>query len=141
MSYATVIGLFLFGYILLTWVGKAARRYAVFGSTLVLTSALVLSVEEVRGTPASWTAAPPDTTVLAYTFIEGEAIFLWLDLNGAPFSIKLPWSTRAADQLEQAHRKAQEDGGNVKTGASFDESWKDQQMFYAEPVSPLPEKD
>lgn len=44
---------------------------------------------------------PPETRVLAAKMIEGEAIYVWLDVGGGqPRAVALPWDTGQAKSLQ-----------------------------------------
>ena len=51
-----------------------------------------------------WHAKAAEATVLASTLIEGEGIYLWLQLSGAaePRAYLLPWNRDLAEQLQRA---------------------------------------
>lgn len=62
-----------------------------------------------------------EAALLAHTWVEGEAIYLWVRWPGeaAPRSYRLPWSEETAEQIEQAQAAEQRDGG--KTVVEFRE--------------------
>ena len=57
-----------------------------------------------------WQANAEEATVLASSFREDEAIYLWLQLRGLaePRAYTLPWSRDLAEQLQAAQREASE---------------------------------
>ncbi|MFQ5984722.1 MAG: hypothetical protein ACE5LL_04310, partial [Alphaproteobacteria bacterium] len=85
-----------------------------------------------------------EATVLGAKLSEGEAIFLWLDIEGTaePRSYVLPWNRRLAEELQRAMRQAEVDGTGVRVRAPFEPSLDDSEpRFYAPPPPPLPPKD
>ncbi|HVR65646.1 MAG TPA: hypothetical protein VMT98_03355 [Verrucomicrobiae bacterium] len=81
--------------------------------------------------------------VLGSTFIEGEAIYVWLRLPGSmePRSYKLPWDQRRAQELQDAMNEAGQLGTGVEMRQPFDDYPQDEEpMFYALPQTPTPEK-
>lgn len=81
--------------------------------------------------------------VLGSSFIEGEAIFVWLRLPGSlePRAYKLPWDQRQAQQLQDALNEAAQTGTGVQMRQPFDQTAEDDEpMFYAVPQPPMPEK-
>lgn len=85
----------------------------------------------------------PQATVLAATYVENEAIFLWLALEGVdgPRAYRLPWSREAAEQLQEAMREAEANGTGVQMEAPFESDRQEtSQFFYAAPQPALPQK-
>jgi hypothetical protein len=99
-----------------------------------------------RPKPASleWAARnTPEATVLAAEMREGEAIYLWLQIEDfrEPRAYVLPWSLAAAQQLHQARGRADEAGTAVRMRGPFrDADEGGERMFYAAPQPPLPPK-
>lgn len=60
------------------------------------------------------------STIIAYTFIEGKSIYLWVDLNGAPMTLVLPWSVRDAQDIQDAVEGAGKIGGTAALGDKID---------------------
>lgn len=88
-------------------------------------------------------ASVASADVLGSTFIEGEAIFVWLRLPGSlePRAYKLPWNDKQAQQLQDAMNEAAETGTGVQMRQPFDEADDtDEPLFYALPQPPSPEK-
>ena len=56
-----------------------------------------------------------ETALLAHSWVEGEAIYLWVRWPGdaEPRSYRLPWSEETAEQIEQAQEELQRDGGET----------------------------
>jgi hypothetical protein len=51
--------------------------------------------------------------VIGAHWIEGEAIWIWLLVDGEPKQYKLPWSQREAEQAQKSRRKSKENGGEM----------------------------
>lgn len=60
------------------------------------------------------------STILAYTFVEGTAIYLWLDRNGVPMTFVLPWSTEQAQDIQDAVEGAAKIGGTAQLNPNID---------------------
>jgi hypothetical protein len=91
-----------------------------------------------------WHANAEEATVLASTLNEGQAIYLWLQLGDAPEprAYLLPWSRELAEQLQEARREAEQQGGNVRMRSPFEPSLDDREpKFYALPQPAPPPKD
>jgi hypothetical protein len=91
-----------------------------------------------------WQANAEEATVLASSFRENEAIYLWLQLRGPaePRAYALPWSRDLAEQLQAAQREASENQTQVQMRLPFERSYDDQEpKFYATPQPALPPKD
>lgn len=58
--------------------------------------------------------------VYAYTLEEGQAIFLWISLDGEPLTLRLPWSTADAQSFQDAFMSAGQSGGEVTLGPKID---------------------
>ena len=150
--------MFLYGLLVLVATGLAAvaiwapRSTAPKFAALVLSALLMaggyVSLMEVLGRPkpmeVAWTAEQAeDTTVVAARFVEGEAIYLWLESIEAPVprAYVLPWSMENAKQLNEATRQAEAEGTEVQMRKlSSDEAETDEPLFYARPQAPLPDK-
>ncbi len=94
---------------------------------------------------AEWLrGALAEATVLGSQMQEGKAIYLWLALEGTaePRAYALPWSEKIARQLHGARRSAEASGTRVKMRLPFEGSLdRRDQVFYAAPQSPPPEKE
>ena len=91
-----------------------------------------------------WHARAEEATVLASTFREGEAIYLWLQLHDSadPRAYSLPWSRDLAEQLQAAQREASENQTQVQMRLPFEHSLDGQEpKFYAMPQPQLPPKE
>lgn len=81
--------------------------------------------------------------VLGSTFIEGQAIYVWIRSPGSlePRAYKLPWDARQAQQLQDALNEAAQTGTGVQMRQPFDQdSESEEPLFYATPQPPMPEK-
>jgi len=150
--------MYLYGLLVLVATGLAAvaiwapRSPAPKFAALVLTALLMAGgyggLMEVLGRPkpmkVAWTAEKAEeTTVLAARFIEGEAIYLWLESGEAPIprAYVLPWSMENAKQLNEATRQAESEGTVVQMRKqSSAETETNEPIFYARPQAPLPDK-
>ncbi len=84
-----------------------------------------------------------EATVIGSQMVEGQAIFLWLSIEGIgePRSYALPWDEKVARQLQGARRNAEARGTNVKMRNPFEPSSDERErVFYAAPQLPPPEK-
>ncbi|MCH8111865.1 MAG: hypothetical protein IH905_07915 [Proteobacteria bacterium] len=98
-----------------------------------------------RPKPASleWIAQVEEATVVGVRMREGEAIYLWLELEtpSEPRSYVIPWSQEEARQLRAAMQEAESNGGEVRMREPFsNRPQTDQPMFYAQPQPTLPAK-
>lgn len=85
-----------------------------------------------------------EASVLSATFHEGEAIYLWLQLENVtePRAYMLPWSQAVAEQLQQAQREAESNQNGLRMRQPFDASNENRKpMFYAPPQPARPAKD
>jgi hypothetical protein len=91
-----------------------------------------------------WLAKADEATVLASSFRENEAIYLWLQLSDVaePRAYALPWNRDLAEQLQTAQREAAENQTQVQMRLPFEQSLEDREpKFYAMPQPQLPPKD
>jgi hypothetical protein len=91
-----------------------------------------------------WLTKAPEATVLASTFRENEAIYLWLQMTTItePRAYVLPWSRDLAEQLQTAQREAAENQTQVQMRLPFEQSLEDREpKFYAMPQPQQPPKD
>jgi hypothetical protein len=89
-------------------------------------------------------AATQEANVLGSTIQEGRAIYVWLQMPGLdePRAYTLPWSMELAKQLQEARRKAEEQGTGLGMKLPFEHSWdKQEPKFYPLPQPALPPKD
>jgi hypothetical protein len=91
------------------------------------------------GTPApSWLRQIDEGQVVAYTFLEEEAIFIWIIPEGKniPVSLILPWSTSQANNLIDAQEQAQKEGTGMFLRKNSNGEWNE----WDKPVEALPSK-
>jgi len=85
-----------------------------------------------------------EATVLGATMNEGEAIYVWLALDGVaePRSYEIPWNQNMARQLHEAQQEAEASGAMVKMRLPFKNSQDvvEEQQFYTPPQKALPPK-
>jgi hypothetical protein len=85
-----------------------------------------------------------EANVLGASIREGEAIYIWLQVPGLdePRAYTLPWSRDVAQQLQEARRKAEEQGTGLGMRLPFEHSWdKQEPKFYPLPQPTMPPKD
>ena len=123
------------------------QRLAIKVSALALTAVLMASsyggfVELLgRPKPASleWVAQNEEATVVGARMREGEAIYLWLELESPsePRAYVLPWSQSNAEQLQRAMQEVESKGGQVRMRGPFQAQQEtEEQLFYAQPQRP-----
>jgi hypothetical protein len=91
-----------------------------------------------------WLAHAKEATVLASSFRENQAIYIWLQFSESlePRAYALPWSRDLAEQLQAAEREAAENQTEVRMRLPFEQSLDDREpRFYAMPQPALPSKD
>lgn len=122
------------------------RAGAVLLSGVLMVTAYAAFVELLgRPKPANLEWALHNTgeaTVVAADMREGEAIYLWLRMDGAdaPRAYALPWSMEAARQLHEAQGRAGRNGTEVRMRGPFRGEEGGERMFYATPQQSLPPK-
>jgi hypothetical protein len=85
-----------------------------------------------------------EATVLGATIRENEGIYVWLQHGdlAEPRAYVVPWDRELAEQLQEAMREAEQNGGGLKMRLPFERSWDPKQpKFYAMPQPALPPKD
>jgi hypothetical protein len=83
------------------------------------------------------------STILAYTLVENVAIYLWIDRDGQPMTIVLPWSTEDAQNVQDAVQGAAKMGGTAELGPKIDglpEAPDNGEIAKIEPPKPLEPK-
>lgn len=127
---------------------RPAAKLGALGATAALLPAIYLGFVHLLSMPKPvamewWHARAAEATVLGTALREGEAIYVWLDLEEAdePRAYVLPWDRDLAEQLQTASREAQEKGGAVRMRLPFEPSL-DQAAprFYAMPQAAAPAK-
>lgn len=84
-----------------------------------------------------------EAMVLSAAIWEGEAIYLWLKIDGVgePRYYVLPWDLGLAEELQEALREAARNRSGVLMRLPFEPSWaRDDPTFYALPQPALPPK-
>ncbi len=84
-----------------------------------------------------------EAAVLGSRLEEGQAIYLWLAIDGLPEprSYVLPWDQEMAEQLHKAQRDAEVEGTGVQMQMPFEPSLDNRERrFYAQPQEPRPLK-
>lgn len=132
------------------WAPRALRvKLIALGTIALLLPVTYLSLTELLGRPKpvnlEWSYTVfADANVLATDLREGEAIYLWLQADGAsvPRAYVLPWDLNVARQLYAAQQSAQTQGTPLRmrrigSNQPDDDS---EPMFYAAPQFRLPLK-
>lgn len=92
-----------------------------------------------------WHGEAKEANVLAGYAQEGKGIYLWLQMpgSGEPRAYELPWTEQMAQQLQDALRDSQANGGSgVKMRLPFEPTLDAREpKFYAMPQPALPPKD
>ncbi len=148
----------LYGALVLVAAGLAgitlwgARSFLPQASALGLAGLLMFAgyvgLMDVLGRPkpvtVEWSLAQmEEATVVAARLHEGEAIYLWLEMEEPPEprAYVLPWNLEDAKELSQALREGEEQGTAVRMRAESEPTAaNDQPLFYAEPQTALPAK-
>ena len=131
----------------------APRRFTVKASALILVVMLLpltyLSFAALLSRPKpvsrEWAlSATKEATVIASTVQEGRGIYLWLKTANSPEprAYKLPWNRDLAQQLQDAKREAEKNGGGLAMRMPFEKTWDNREpKFYAMPQPAMPPKD
>jgi hypothetical protein len=130
----------------------APRRLPVKGTALA-TSVLFLplgyaSLVDLLSKPKPvdlewWLRDAAEAEVLASRLVEGDGIYLWLQLPDVaePRAYVLPWDRASAEQLQEAKREADQRGAGVQMRLPFEPSLDDREArFYAQPQPAPPPK-
>jgi hypothetical protein len=127
----------------------APRRLAIKGAALT-TAALFLPVSyaalsDLLSKPKPvdlewWQRDAAEAEVLASRLVEDQAIYVWLQLPDVaePRAYALPWDRASAEQLQQATREAQEQGGGIRMRLPFEPSLEDREPKFYAPPQPAP---
>lgn len=83
-----------------------------------------------------------EADVLSAHAVENQAIYVWIRLPAVPEprAYVLPWSQKAAEQLQTAEQRAGEQGTGIKVRLALDSAHSDESRFYAMPQPPRPPK-
>ena len=141
--FALLLGIFVF------WVlprGSLWRRTMSVGMFIALIALVYGGVLEMMSRPKTvrleWRNLA-EATVLAASMREGEAIYVWLEIEGTnePRAYALPWDMQAAQELQQAMSDAESNGTGVKVSQPFEPTLDTgEPKFYAMPQPALPPK-
>jgi hypothetical protein len=132
----------------------AGRTRRAIPLVVVALAALVLGLAYLAGTDllgrpkplrlATLERGADSAEVIAATFVEGEAIYLWLRLPGAPAprAYVMPWSQSAAKALFRAQGQAEQSGAQVVLNGPFgsDSAGAETGLFDVVRLPPLPPK-
>jgi hypothetical protein len=128
---------------------RLTLKLGAIGASALFLPAAYLGFAALLGQPKPvqlewWRARASEATVLASSFRENQAIYLWLQLTGVaePRAYALPWSRDLAEQLQTAQREAAQNQSQVQMRLPFEQSLEDREpKFYAMPQPELPPKD
>jgi hypothetical protein len=127
---------------------KLRVKMGALATAAVFLPAAYMSLSEMLSRPkpvgSEWARRElAEATVIGAQMVEGEAIYVWLGLEGVkePRAYTLPWDEKIARQLHGARRTAEASGTKVKMRNPFEPS-NDQRerIFYAAPQPPPPVK-
>jgi hypothetical protein len=142
--FALLLGAFIFGVLPH---GGLARRALSAGMFVALIALVYGGGIELLGRPKplrlEWRPSA-EAKVLSAVPVEDEAIYLWLDMPGAPEprAYVLPWSLQQALQLQKATSEAEANGTGVRMSLPFEGGLDSREpKFYAMPQPALPAKD
>ena len=131
----------------------APRRFAIkaaaLGAATLLLPLCYLSLAALLSRPKpvslEWVrGSMKEATVIASTVQEGRGIYLWLQTADVrePRAYMLPWNREIAQQLQDAKREAEKNGGGLAMRMPFEKSWDNREpKFYALPQPAMPPKD
>ncbi len=127
---------------------KLRVKMGALATAAVFLPAAYMSLSEMLSRPkpvgSEWARRElAEATVIGAQMVEGEAIYVWLGLEGVkePRAYTLPWDEKVARQLHGARRTAEASGTKVKMRNPFEPSNdKRERMFYAAPQPPPPVK-
>jgi len=142
--FALLLGAFIFA--VLPRAGLARRTLST-GMFVALIALVYGGSIELLGRPKplrlEWRGAA-EAKVLSAVPVENEAIYLWLDMPGAPEprAYVLPWSLQQAQQLQTAMSEAEANGTGVRMSLPLEGGLDTRDpKFYAMPQPALPAKD
>jgi hypothetical protein len=128
----------------------APRKLWIRGASAIATAGLVvvayLGFSDLLSRPKpihfEWAMSSVDEAqVVASSAKEGEAIFIWLEVEGvsAPRAYQLPWSRELAVQLQEAAENNRDNGTGVRVRSPFDGEFienEENPTFYSPPRHP-----
>ncbi len=122
---------------------RLAIKVGALGLTAVLMASSYGGFVELLGRPKpaslEWVAQNEEVTVVGARMREGEAIYLWLELESPsePRSYVLPWSQENAEQLQRAMQQVESKGGQIRMRGPFQSQQEaEKPLFYAQPQRP-----
>ncbi len=120
---------------------SAPRRFILVGLVAITFGFTGLLGSEFlsRPKPVAMEWRTGEANVIAHTFDEGRAIFLWLSWpdDTSPRAYVLPWSEETARQMEDALRGVEEQGGEVVAALGGDEVARPNDQKAGEPITPF----
>lgn len=126
-----------------SWVRGVAVATAMLFVPLALI-ALIGLLSRPKPVALEWDGAGlRDARVIAASLREGEAIYVWLqiDRDGAPRAYVLPWDRQQAEDLQRAMREARAKRTGLRMRQPFEPTWdRREPRFYALPQPPMPPK-
>lgn len=105
---------------------------------IVLYSGFVLELGKAKPIEIEFNPMPENVKVIAATWVEGEAIYLWVQLN-KPIAYVLPWDEETARNL-QGTQEAMKETGELMVDGLFDNTKDAEVKFYEKPIEKYPEK-
>jgi hypothetical protein len=128
---------------------KLTAKLVALGGALFLMPVSYVAYADLLSRPKPvdfewWLGSSKEATVLAGQVAEGDALYVWLQLDGSeePRAYRLPWSQQAAEELNKALDEASRNGTNARMRIPFERSLDpDKPKFYALPQPALPPKD
>jgi hypothetical protein len=142
-GFALLLGAFIFFVLPRGRVWQRATSATIF---LVLIGVVYGGSVELLSRPKPLRLEWRDATqakVIGATMREGEAIYVWLEVEGAdaPRAYALPWDMQMAQQLQTAMQEGEAKGTDVQMSMPFDPGLDDREpKFYAAPQQALPDK-
>lgn len=119
--FAFLLGAFIFGVLPRARLGQQVLSVGLF---VLLVAVVYGGGIELLGRPKpirlEW-QPPAEADVLGAHAVENQAIYVWLSLPDAPEprAYVLPWSQKAAEQLQTAEQRASERGTGIKVRLTF----------------------
>ena len=123
----------------------APRKLWIRGASVIATAGLVvvayLGFSDLLNRPKRTISSVDEAQVLASSAKEGEAIFIWLEIEGvsAPWAYQLPWRRELAVQLQEAAENNRDNGTGVRVRSPFDGEFienEENPTFYSPPRHP-----
>ena len=125
-----------------TWMRAVVLAVVGIGITALVYGGVLEMMSRPKTVRLEWRNLA-EATVLAASMREGEAIYVWLEIEGTnePRAYALPWDMQAAQELQQAMSDAESNGTGVKVSQPFEPTLDTgEPKFYAMPQPALPPK-